>query len=301
MNAPLVSIIIPVYNGSNYLSEAIQSALNQTYENIEVIVVNDGSDDQGKTDAVAQAFGNKIKYLYKPNGGVSSALNLGIKNMKGEYFSWLSHDDLYLPEKTKTQIDFIGEHPEALVVASDFFLLEEGTGKQILFANHNFRLISTGRQMLSTWVFFCTMLINKECFNHAGLFDENDKTTQDTEMQLRLVKHYPIHVLDKALMSHRSHEEQTSKKHRKKHRKDQNELMKTILNRYDLSMFSAQDPADRNERFRTYIWLGDYALRKKAYRGAEYCYKKALSEKPLSPLLAFQLMIGLKNWSRLKG
>ena len=92
---PLVSIVIPVYNGSNYLREAINSALNQTYKNIEIVVVNDGSTDGGLTEQVAKSFGDKIRYFSKENGGCGSALNCGIDAMKGGYFSWLSHDDLY--------------------------------------------------------------------------------------------------------------------------------------------------------------------------------------------------------------
>ena len=80
---PLVSIVIPVYNGANYVSEAIESALKQTYKNIEIIVVNDGSTDN--TEKIVKKYGDKIRYFYKENGGVASALNLGIKNMKGEY------------------------------------------------------------------------------------------------------------------------------------------------------------------------------------------------------------------------
>ncbi len=101
---PLVSIIIPVYNGSNYMCEAIDSALAQTYANIEVIVVNDGSVDNGATEKIAKSYGEKIRYYQKPNGGVSSALNLGIANMRGEYFSWLSHDDVYMPDKIEKEI-----------------------------------------------------------------------------------------------------------------------------------------------------------------------------------------------------
>ena len=92
---PKVSIIIPVYNGSNYLDNAINCALCQTYENLEVIVVNDGSTDEGKTREIALKYSDKIRYFEKANGGVSSALNLGIREMGGEYFSWLSHDDVY--------------------------------------------------------------------------------------------------------------------------------------------------------------------------------------------------------------
>ena len=100
-NFPLVSIIIPVYNGSNYVKEAIDSALAQTYKNIEVIVVNDGSTDN--TEKIVKSYGDKIRYFYKENGGVASALNLAIENSKGEYISWLSHDDVYYPNKIQEQ------------------------------------------------------------------------------------------------------------------------------------------------------------------------------------------------------
>lgn len=99
---PLVSIIIPVYNGENFMREAIDSALAQTYPNIEILVINDGSTD--KTDEIALSYGDKIRYFKKENGGVSTALNLGIKEMKGEYFSWLSHDDLYTEKKIESEI-----------------------------------------------------------------------------------------------------------------------------------------------------------------------------------------------------
>ncbi|WP_032139571.1 glycosyltransferase family 2 protein, partial [Rickettsia tamurae] len=105
----LVSIIIPVYNGANYMKEAINSALAQTYKNIEIIVVNDGSKDNGETERVALSYGDKIRYFHKENGGCGSALNYGIKNMKGEYFSWLSHDDIYYPNKIEHQVNILNK------------------------------------------------------------------------------------------------------------------------------------------------------------------------------------------------
>lgn len=107
---PLVSIIIPVYNGSNYLREAIHSALEQTYPNIEVLVINDGSNDNGATRDIAMSFSSRIRYFEKENGGVVSALNFGIDQMHGEYFAWLSHDDIYLPKKIEKQVRAIQEH-----------------------------------------------------------------------------------------------------------------------------------------------------------------------------------------------
>ena len=104
---PLVSIIIPVYNGSNYMKEAIDSAINQDYQNIEILVINDGSTDGGKTEAIAKSYGDKIRYFKKKNGGVSTALNYGINKMRGQFFSWLSHDDRYYRNKISTQMNYL--------------------------------------------------------------------------------------------------------------------------------------------------------------------------------------------------
>ncbi len=105
---PRVSIIIPVYNGADYLREAIESALTQSYSNCEVIVVNDGSADNGETNAIARAYGERIRYFQKENGGAASALNYGVRQMTGEFFAWLSHDDLYLPDKIMHQMTEYG-------------------------------------------------------------------------------------------------------------------------------------------------------------------------------------------------
>ena len=123
---PMVSIIIPVFNGANYIREAIDSALAQTYKNIEVIVVNDGSIDD--TDQIVLSYGNKVRYFTKENGGVSSALNLALREMRGEYFSWLSHDDLYLPDKVKIQIEHLNLLKEKdVILYSNYVYIDENS------------------------------------------------------------------------------------------------------------------------------------------------------------------------------
>jgi glycosyltransferase involved in cell wall biosynthesis len=123
--SPLVSIVIPVYNGANYLREAIDSALMQTYGNIEIIVVNDGSTDGGQTEAIARSYGSEIHYLHKENGGVASALNLGIQHMQGQFFSWLSHDDVYYPQKIESQVRSLPEGKEPVILFSDYELIND--------------------------------------------------------------------------------------------------------------------------------------------------------------------------------
>jgi glycosyltransferase involved in cell wall biosynthesis len=113
---PKVSIVIPVYNGANFLGEAIESAIAQTYANLEIIVVNDGSTDDGETESIAKAYGEKIVYYSKKNGGVASALNYGIEKMTGQFFSWLSHDDLYVRTKVEDQVRYLLSFPKKIIL-----------------------------------------------------------------------------------------------------------------------------------------------------------------------------------------
>src|SRR4051794_3824327 len=107
MTAPRVTICMPVYNGGSYFKLALQSALAQDYGNLEIVVVNDGSTDAGGTEQIALSYGDRVRYFAQENRGVAGALNTALSQMTGEYFAWLSHDDLHLPHKTSSQIAFL--------------------------------------------------------------------------------------------------------------------------------------------------------------------------------------------------
>ena len=100
-----VSVIIPFYNGVEWLSEAVQSVLNQTYNNIEIIVINDGSPEN--IDGFLKKFGDKIIYKYKENGGAATARNLAMSIATGDYLAFLDSDDIWLPDKTEKQVAFM--------------------------------------------------------------------------------------------------------------------------------------------------------------------------------------------------
>src|SRR6476619_4299573 len=106
---PLVSVIIPVYNGARYLRAALESVFAQSYCNFEVIVVDDGSvDDSG---VIAQSF-PEVRYINQTNQGVAAARNHGIEVARGEYFAFLDQDDLWTPEKLKLQIEYLLNHQD---------------------------------------------------------------------------------------------------------------------------------------------------------------------------------------------
>lgn len=207
---PLVSIVIPVFNGADYLAEAIDSALAQTYPNIEVLVVNDGSNDGGATREIALRYGNGIRYFEKENGGVASALNLGIREMQGAWFSWLSHDDLFIPEKTQRQIEFLNKTGAEIVYGDFQYIDDQGTA-----LNRNSEVIELSEkgnlfyQMLSGYpVNGCTTLISKGVFDRIGYFNEELPTTQDYDFWFRCAREIEFHLLPDVVIKSRIHPNQ---------------------------------------------------------------------------------------------
>jgi glycosyltransferase involved in cell wall biosynthesis len=210
---PKVSIVIPVYNGSNYLKAAIDSALDQTYQNIEVIVINDGSTDNGSTDKVATSYGDRIRYYKKANGGVASALNFGIAKMTGSYFSWLSHDDMYKKTKIEAQVGCLNKTAikKVIVAANVKVLFDSGIKKKENIDANTFAFIDI---FLATSAIVglngCSLLIPKEAFEECGNFDVNLPVTQDYDLWFRMKDKYQFVLLNKHLVISRRHAEQDS-------------------------------------------------------------------------------------------
>lgn len=172
MSAPKVSIIVPCYNQAQYLNEALQSVLGQTYQNWECIIVNDGSPDH--TEEIAKAWAAKdirFIYLYKENGGVSSARNLGIEKAKGEYLQFLDSDDFLDKEKLELalqQIKSSGNEAVNLVISNFRMFTENPKISFEPFCNLNAQLF-TFESMLYQWNESFSIQI--QCgFFHSSLF-----------------------------------------------------------------------------------------------------------------------------------
>ena len=116
MSNQLISVIAPVYNGENYLSQSIESVLKQTYKNIEIIVVDDGSTD--KTADLVKTYLNQpnIRYIYQKNGGHGSALNTGVSSATGEFLSFIDHDDLWDHRKLQLQLQAFVDNADLDIV-----------------------------------------------------------------------------------------------------------------------------------------------------------------------------------------
>jgi len=211
---PKVTLVIPVYNGANYLKYAIDSALQQTYKNLEIIIVNDGSTDGGKTERIVRSYGDKIKYIYKENGGVSTALNLVIEKMTGEYFSWLSHDDTYEPNKVEAEINYLKQNGllhKKVIVYSDYYLID-ARGRRLSKAikNHDELVRKPEYALLKGNVNGLSLLIPKTAFDEYGEFDTSLKATQDYELWRKMARTYDLIHIPELLVSTRIHAKQVT-------------------------------------------------------------------------------------------
>lgn len=207
-----VSVVIPVYNGHRYLRDAIDSALNQTYANIEVIVVNDGSTDQGRTNAVAQSYGSRIVYIEQENRGVAGALNTGLAAMTGEIFCWLSHDDIYRPTKIEKQVEFFKRlGRDDVILFTNYALIDEEA--RIIGQVAMEKVIGDKPQLglLRGCINGCTIFVPRTIFDEVGRFNETLRFTQDYDMWKRMSVRHSIIFMPDVLVNYRTHTDQGSR------------------------------------------------------------------------------------------
>ena len=182
---PIVSIIIPCFNYAHFLPTTIESALGQTYNNCEIIVVDDGSTDN--TAEVAQNFGDSVKYIYQENAGLSAARNTGIKNAKGEYMVFLDSDDMIKQQMVATSMDAIERLGDGfgIVASTQTWIDKEGKAIDIpnVFPVEECEI--TALDLLIRNRFPVTSLVSSKVFEQCGLFDEELKSSEDRDMWVR--------------------------------------------------------------------------------------------------------------------
>jgi len=198
-----VSIIIPAYNKAALTVKTVESVLGQTYKNIEVIVVDDGSTDNTRQCLIYHF--DRIRYLYKENGGACSARNEGIRSSSGEYIGFLDCDDIYLPAKVERCVRYLEEHPDyGFVHTAAYFINDDGDAVS-KYSHPQSR--HTGRiyKRLLNRNFICnsTVIVRRDCFVKVGGFDESVFTPADWDMWLRLSEKYPLGYVNQPLTRYR--------------------------------------------------------------------------------------------------
>ncbi|MGG6293243.1 glycosyltransferase family 2 protein [Leptolyngbya sp. AN02str] len=199
---PQITVVIPAYNAMRYLPAAVDSVLNQTFTDFEILIVDDGSSDQVRSWA-SQLSDPRIRLISQPNQGLSGARNTGILQAQGDYVAFLDADDLWAPSKLEKQLRQFQERPELGLVHTWMEFIDE-SGK------------STGRVMKSfaegdTWnvlaernVIACpSVIVRRSCFDQVGMFDCQLRSLEDWDMWIRIAAQFPFAVVPEPLAYYR--------------------------------------------------------------------------------------------------
>lgn len=184
----LVSILIPAYNVEKYIERSLESALNQTYKNIEVVVVDDGSTDGTAEIIKKYQSDRRVKYVYQNNKGLASARNTAMKNAEGEYFAMLDADDVFLPEKIEYQIRYLEANKDCDICYSDLWLFYENKPDQLVKTSYKFYSGSdVFPQLLKrSFINTLTVMLRRSAVNKFGYLNEKYRYAEDLEYFLRL-------------------------------------------------------------------------------------------------------------------
>ncbi|MFZ5571082.1 MAG: glycosyltransferase family 2 protein [Thermodesulfobacteriota bacterium] len=206
---PLVSVIVPTFNRAGMVVRAVESVLAQTFRDMELIVVDDGSTDETRLALSRMQPGFRVHY--QENQGVSAARNRGVALSTGRFLAFLDSDDLWLPEKLFRQVAFFEDHPEAMICQTEEVWIRRGKrvnpknrhrkpSGMIFFPSLSLCLVSPSAVMLK-----------RELFEEMGGFDETLPACEDYDLWLRIGCRYPIYLLDEPLIVKQGgHEDQLS-------------------------------------------------------------------------------------------
>lgn len=211
---PLVSVIIPMYNASHYIAEALISVLGQTYDCWEIIAINDGSTDNTE-DVVKEFFSIPgFCYLSQTNSGVSAARNAGLRQAQGEMIAFIDHDDKWLPDKLERQVAHLLANPQDGMVHGNILFMD-ADGRPLP------RSISDFKTDLSGWCFkelfadnriaTLTVCVRRECVEQVGFFREDIRGGEDYEYWLRVAMLFKIARIDDDLAVYRLHDSNATK------------------------------------------------------------------------------------------
>ena len=209
-SSPLVSVIIPTYNRAWMVREAIDSVLSQTYRNVELIIVDDGSIDQSRE--LLARYSNDAIVLHQANQGVSAARNRGIAVAGGALIAFLDSDDLWLPEKLERQVAFFMANPQARICQTEEVWIRNGRR-----VNPRRRHRKPSGMIFQPSLELClvspsAVMMRRQLLVSAGGFDESLPACEDYDLWLRISSAYPVYLIEEALIIKRGgHPDQLSR------------------------------------------------------------------------------------------
>lgn len=277
-NTPLVSVVIATYNMGNYLPLAIRSALDQTYANVEVLVIDDGSTDE--TSAAVKSFLADPRLIYirhQPNVGQALAKNHGVREARGEFVAFLDADDYWHASKLERQLALFDRRPSLGVVFSRVMYIDEQGKESRTSDNALFRGRVSGPLLITNFIAFGTTVVRKECFECLGSFDESFRMGIDYDLWLRFSTLYEFDYIDQPLLYYRVWSGQMSNDCRNRYINGIR-IMENFLNRFP----GAVDARTVSEAWaHTYVGFGDCTgTMERSIRPALSLYGCALRHKP---------------------
>lgn len=207
-----VSVIIPTYNAALYVTASIESALNQTYKPIEVIVVDDGSTDD--TVERVRAFGDQVTLYQQKNAGAAAARNQGAKLATGKWLAFLDADDSWAPEKLERQLNHVGHmvwsHTDSLFIGDGHSGNVTGSSRAPQYGGS-----ILPKLIVNNFIGTSTLIMRREVFIEMGGFDPALRALQDWDLWLRIASKYDLAYLSEPLVYYRVHDQSTSRSPRK--------------------------------------------------------------------------------------
>ncbi len=289
---PKVSVIIPTYNGEKFIGRAIESVLNQTFKDFELIIVDDGSTDN--TKEIIQQYQKKderIKYLWEENsGGPARPYNLALKQCQGEHIAFLDHDDEWLPEKLEKQLAILKEYEGkinlGLVTCGAYVVDPLGNNKGKFNFEYN-NLLSPEEYELSfekmILISLSCVVIKKEVFKRVGNFDEKFKVAADLDLYLRILKNYYFYYLEEPLVNYTQSDNSLSNE---QFWIKQMPEYKYLLEKYEEDL--KKHPQIKTKFLR---YIGTFYTLNNDGKMARKYFKEAIKNNPLSLRLYFQYFL----------
>lgn len=224
---PKVSIIIPTFNCALYIPETIESVLEQTYKDFEIIVIDDGSTDNTKEVLKPYIERGIVEYIYQKNQGVAAARNNGIISSKGDYIAFLDADDLWMPDKIRQQVQAFQQYAEAGLAFTDYLKFDESAVILQSATADNGRVQSwvnkhkgSASDLAHGWIYreslwgncmhTSSVIVRRDIFQEVGLFDGTFKTCEDYDLWFRIAHKYQVAYVDHVFCKYRYRTESLS-------------------------------------------------------------------------------------------
>ena len=208
---PTVSVVMPAYNAEKYLREAIDSVLNQTYSDFELIIINDGSKDSTK-DIILSYKDPRIIYLEnEQNSGICVTLNKGLDVARGRYIARMDSDDIMMPERLAVQVDYMDKNPQIGVCGSDIIVFGEGIAEHVFEQIHSSDDCAAGLLFNPSLAHPAVMMRSSILKSKELRYEDEYRGLEDFRMWWNIAQYAEISNIPQALLRYRHHKGQETR------------------------------------------------------------------------------------------